>query len=181
MSLDGSGGILRRPACTALLVDRDEEARGRWRSLLELEDDIRIVGETDNGAAAIRLVQAHAPQLALIHLTLPDMSGLAVLRQMKERHPALKAIVLSETADLGRLFEAMKTGAHGFMLSDMHPAWGHEYLRSIVWEDASMSKALVDHFLNAFMGAYIRELAAQRPPLHEECFMRESPAGRKGE
>ncbi|MCC3377605.1 response regulator transcription factor [Cohnella sp. REN36] len=143
--------------CKALLVDRDEAARGRWRSLLELEEGIRIVGEADNGKAAVNLARTREPELVLLHLNLPDMSGLTALRLMRERLPSLKAVMLSETADLAGLFEAMKTGAQGFLPSGMHPASGHEYLRSVVREEATLSKELLFHFLNAFMGAYCRE------------------------
>jgi DNA-binding NarL/FixJ family response regulator len=63
----------------------------------------------------------------------------------------MKIVMMSEMADIALLFEAMKQGAHGYLIKTLHPASWHEYLRSVVLETASLSKELGYHLLNVYM------------------------------
>jgi DNA-binding NarL/FixJ family response regulator len=70
---------------------------------------------------------------------------------MKTNRPSMNIVMMSEMADIALLFEAMKQGAHGYLIKTLHPASRHEYLRSVVLETASLSKELGYHLLNVYM------------------------------
>ena len=100
------------------LVDDQTLVRKGIRSLLSLLPDIDVVGEAVDGAEALRLIPPATPDIVLLDLRMPEMDGLAVLRQMAKPGRAPHFIILTTFDDADALFEGCKAGARGFLLKD---------------------------------------------------------------
>ena len=100
------------------LVDDQTLVRKGIRSLLSLLPDMDVVGEAVDGAEALRLIPSAAPDIVLLDLRMPEMDGLAVLRQMAKPGRAPHFIILTTFDDADALFEGCKAGARGFLLKD---------------------------------------------------------------
>nr|WP_198151818.1 response regulator transcription factor [Kibdelosporangium sp. MJ126-NF4]CEL19967.1 DNA-binding response regulator, LuxR family [Kibdelosporangium sp. MJ126-NF4]CTQ97191.1 DNA-binding response regulator, LuxR family [Kibdelosporangium sp. MJ126-NF4] len=103
-----------------LLVDDMPLVRGGLRMMLEGQSGIRIVGEAENGVDAIRAARIHKPDVVLMDVSMPGMTGIEAMRLMLSE-PELahvKVIVLSVHADDETVFDALRSGASGYMLKD---------------------------------------------------------------
>ena len=91
------------------------------RSLLEYEINIKVVAEAGDGIEAIRLVEKHKPDLVLLDLAMPKMSGLSALRDIKNRYPETKVLALTFHSSEEYILEAFESGADGYCLKrDSH-------------------------------------------------------------
>ena len=99
-----------------ILVDDHQLVRRGLRLLLEQHGDIQVVGEAANGAGALEQAKALVPDLVVMDVHLPDISGLEVSRRLLADFPDLKIVVLSGDADMARVNEALQTGVCGYLL-----------------------------------------------------------------
>ncbi len=88
------------------------------KALLQAEKDLQIVGEAENGIDAIRCVEKHAPDLILLDLSMPKMSGLSVIKEIKSRFPEVKILTLTIHESDQYVLEAFQSGADGYCLKD---------------------------------------------------------------
>jgi DNA-binding NarL/FixJ family response regulator len=82
------------------------------------QSGVEVVGEASNGWAAIELVERLAPDVAVVDLNMPGMSGVEVTRRLNERMPASKVLVVSVSAQEDDVTEAILAGASGYVLKD---------------------------------------------------------------
>ena len=102
-----------------LVVDDQALVRAGFTSILQREDDLEVVGEAADGAAALEAVARTRPDVVLMDVRMPRMDGIAATRQLRARHPGVKVVVLT-TYDLDEyLLEALRAGASGFLLKDV--------------------------------------------------------------
>jgi DNA-binding NarL/FixJ family response regulator len=102
-----------------VLVDDHTLVRSGIRGLLELSGEIRVAGEAADGEVAIRVIGEVNPDVVLLDVRLPKLTGLQVMREL-ERQGRLPPTILLTTFDDDRaLFEGMKAGAKGFLLKDV--------------------------------------------------------------
>jgi DNA-binding NarL/FixJ family response regulator len=102
---------------TVLLADDNQVVREEFRKLLELEDDLEVVGEAKDGLQALDLAQNLQPALVLMDVTMPGMlNGLQATRQILKAAPATKVLMLSAYNDEVYVEEAINSGAMGYML-----------------------------------------------------------------
>lgn len=85
------------------------------RALLSTDDRIEIVGATDNGAHALELAEALAPDVALVDLALPRMDGYETTRKLKAQQPALRVVVVSGLSENGVADRAKRAGADRYL------------------------------------------------------------------
>lgn len=105
-----------------LLADDHRVVREGFRALLETEPDFEIVGETGDGLEAVRLVEQHKPQVLVVDLMMPGLNGLEVARQVAQRVPRTRIVVLSMHANEAYVLEALKNGASAYVLKDASTA-----------------------------------------------------------
>ena len=112
-----------------VIADDHQLFRRGLIALLATVPGLDMVGEAGDAAEAIRLIEIERPDVALIDLQMPAGGGLAVVREIAERHPTVAALVLTMFDDDDSLFGAVRSGARGYVLKDSD---GEELVRSIL-------------------------------------------------
>ncbi len=92
------------------------------RSFLEREPDLRVVGEGRDGVLVVEAVERLQPDLALVDIIMPGLSGLEITRLIQQRSPKTRVIILSMYADEPYVVEALKAGAMGYVLKGCDPS-----------------------------------------------------------
>ncbi|MEH7386200.1 response regulator transcription factor [Bacillus sp. JJ1521] len=106
--------------------------RGALGSLLDFEEDIEIVGEASNGKEALKLILTLKPDVCLMDIEMPYMSGLEVAKEAKKQFSTCKIIILTTFARPGYFEKAVKIGVHGYMLKDGSVDELAESIRSVM-------------------------------------------------
>ena len=101
-----------------LIVEDQGLVRGALASLLSLEEDIEVIGEAGDGEEGIRLALRDEPDIALVDIEIPKVSGLDVVETLHRQAPNCRCIIVTTFARAGYLQRAMKAGAMGYMLKD---------------------------------------------------------------
>jgi len=115
-------------AIRVLLADDHALFRQGVRRLLEGAGDIEVVGDAETGEESVRLAEDLAPDIVLLDVTMPSLSGIDAARMIKASSPRAGIIMLTVHADEEFLFEAIKAGAMGYLLKDCTP---DELIRAI--------------------------------------------------
>jgi two-component system, NarL family, response regulator DevR len=110
------------------LLDDHEIVRRGLRELLELEDDIEVVGESGSAQEATRRIPALRPDVALLDARLPDGSGIDTCRDVRSVDPAIAALIVTSYDDEQALANAVAAGAAGYVLKDVR---GNDLVTSI--------------------------------------------------
>ena len=104
-----------------LIVDDHAIVRKGIRALLSEAGGFEVVGEADNGQAAVLCAQETAPDVILMDLLMPGMDGIEATRQITGRRPQARVLVLTSFAADNKVFPAIKAGAVGYLLKDSSP------------------------------------------------------------
>ncbi len=104
-----------------LIADDHAVVRRGLRTFLELQEEIEVVAEAEDGEAAIAAAEQLAPDVALVDLVMPGVDGIAAIRGIRERSPATRVLVLTSFLDDDKLFPAVRAGAAGYLLKDVEP------------------------------------------------------------
>ncbi|MBL8131935.1 MAG: response regulator transcription factor [Anaerolineae bacterium] len=99
-----------------VIVDDHVVVRQGLRLLLETQPELRIVGETGDGQEALRLVETLQPDVVLLDLIMPGMSGLDVLRELRRRGVGSRVLVLTSSLEDHIVTQALQAGADGYLL-----------------------------------------------------------------
>lgn len=102
-----------------LIVDDHKVVRVGLREILEASTGIVVVGEAATAGEAVAKARALLPDVVLLDTRLPDNTGLAVCRQLKDERSAMKVLVLTSFADDNTILTAMRAGADGYLLKDV--------------------------------------------------------------
>ena len=113
---------------TILLADDHVIVREGFRQMLELEDDLKIVGEAQDGRRAVALVKKLRPAVVLMDIAMPLLNGLEAARQVLKECPATKVLMLSAHSDDAYVQTAIESGAAGFLLKQTS---AHDVCRAI--------------------------------------------------
>jgi len=131
------------------LADDQELVRSGFRMLIEAEDDLDVVGEAADGAAAVSGVLASACDVVLMDIRMPILDGVEATRRIIASGAPARILVLT-TFDLDEyVFSALKAGASGFMLKDARPSELLNAIRTVAAGEAVMApsatRRLLDH------------------------------------
>ncbi|WP_198671782.1 response regulator [Desertihabitans aurantiacus] len=99
-----------------LLADDHQLVRTGLRRILEAEPDLAVVGEAGDGVEAVELTRTLTPDLAVLDVSMPRMTGLQAARQIARRSPAVRMLMLSMYDDDQYFFAALQAGASGYVL-----------------------------------------------------------------
>lgn len=101
-----------------LIVDDHVVVRQGLRMFLELDSDIEIVGEATNGAEAVALAKQTRPDVVVMDLLMPVMSGIEATAQIRKELPETEVLALTSVLEDLAVFEALRAGAIGYLLKD---------------------------------------------------------------
>jgi DNA-binding NarL/FixJ family response regulator len=104
-----------------LIVDDHMVVRSGLEQLLATTDDIELVATATNGVEALECVAEFAPDVVLMDLSMPEMNGVEATRQITERFPASRVLVLTSFSDQSRILDALEAGADGYLLKHADP------------------------------------------------------------
>jgi len=99
-----------------LLADDHAVLRSGLRALLETEQDLKVIAEAPNGLDAVRLLEQHKPDVALVDISMPGLNGIEIARQAKTCSPSTHVIILSAYGDEDYVREALQAGVAGYLL-----------------------------------------------------------------
>jgi NarL family two-component system response regulator LiaR len=142
---------------TVLLVDDHELVRAGLRTFLELQPDMRVVGEAGSGEQALALVAGLAPDIVLLDLVLPGMSGVDTVRRLRASHPEVKVVVLTSFAGQDSVLPAVRAGVAGYLLKDVGPTELADALRSVHAGGSPLHPAVA--------ATVLRQVTAEADPL----------------
>jgi DNA-binding NarL/FixJ family response regulator len=101
-----------------IICDDQAVVRDGLELLLNLEQDIEVLGTARDGAEALELVESKQPDLVLMDLKMPGMNGIEATRQIRAKFPTTKVLVLTTYDDDEWVFDAIRAGASGYLLKD---------------------------------------------------------------
>ena len=110
------GGMTMPEKYKVVLAEDHVVLRQGLRSLLEQNQEFEVVAEASDGLEAIRCVQQTAPDVLIIDLTMPRMTGMHAIKDIKSAHPEVKIIVLTVHTAEEYVYESLKAGAGGYVL-----------------------------------------------------------------
>jgi NarL family two-component system response regulator LiaR len=122
-----------------LIVDDHAVVREGLRTFLDLQNGIEVVGEAGDGEQAIGEAERLRPDVVLIDLVMPKLDGVQAMRELRERVPGARVIVLTSFLEDERLLPAMRAGAAGYLLKNVQP---QELARAV--RAAAVGEALID-------------------------------------
>ncbi|HEV8353010.1 MAG TPA: response regulator transcription factor [bacterium] len=137
-----------------LLADDHPLFRDGVRSLLEARGT-QVVGEAGDGREAVEAAVRLRPDVVLMDITMPTMTGLEATRLIKAQAPEIKIVMLTVSDDDRMLFEAIKSGAQGYLLKDLQAKEFFDLLGGIDRGEAPISRVLA--------GRILEEFSRQRP------------------
>ncbi len=101
------------------LLDDHEVVRRGLREMIDVEDDLRVVGEAATAEEALARIPASRPDVAVLDVRLPDGNGVEVCREVRSRHADIQCLILTSFADDEALFQAIMAGASGYLLKQI--------------------------------------------------------------
>ena len=102
-----------------LIADDQRVVREGLSILVALIDGVEVVGTACDGAEAIRLAEAHRPDVVLMDLRMPGVDGIAATADLRQRAPAARVLVLTTYADQDAILPALQAGARGYLTKDV--------------------------------------------------------------
>ncbi|XVU27651.1 response regulator [Actinoplanes sp. CA-054009] len=139
---------------SVLLADDQLLVRAGFRALLNAEPDIRIVGEAADGLEAVKLAQQTRPDVVLMDIRMPGVDGLEATRRIAAE-PGLAdvRVVILTTFELDEyVFEALRSGASGFLVKDTEPVELIRAVRAVAAGDALLSPSVTRRVIGEFAG-----------------------------
>ncbi len=132
-----------------LIADDHALFRDSLRSLLEAHG-LTVVGEARNGREAVELAHKLKPDVVLMDLSMPEMDGLAATRLISAEQPGVKVVVLTASDEDAKLFEAIKSGAQGYLLKNLESSEFFTLLEGINRGEPALTPALARKLLQEF-------------------------------
>lgn len=103
-----------------VIADDHDVVREGTRTLLEREEDMEVVGEASDGREAVNQIEALKPDVAILDISMPKLSGIEVTRQIKKSFPTIAVLILTVYDNDEYVFALLEAGAAGYLLKDTH-------------------------------------------------------------
>ena len=134
-----------------LLADDHTLFRQGLRSLLERDPDIQVIGESGNGREALELIDRVRPDVAILDITMPELSGLEVAARAKKASPSTRVVMLSMHAGEAYVAQALRAGVAGYLLKESAAAELLTALTAVAKGETYLSPAISKHVVDGFL------------------------------
>jgi DNA-binding NarL/FixJ family response regulator len=132
-----------------LIADDHALFRDSLRSLLTARG-LEVVGEASNGREAVEMTRDLTPEVVLMDLAMPEVDGLAATRLISADQPEVKVVVLTASDDDAKLFEAIKSGAQGYILKNLESGEFFSLLEGVARGEPALTPTLARKVLQEF-------------------------------
>lgn len=105
-----------------LLADDHAVLRAGLRALIDAQPDMRVVAEAGDGSETVRQAQEHHPDVAIVDISMPEMSGIDAIERVRRRNPATRVLVLTMHDDAAYARASLAAGASGHIVKDVEAA-----------------------------------------------------------
>ena len=166
---------------TAVIADDEPLVRQGLRLVLELDPELEIVAEAEDGVGAVAMVRQHRPDLALLDIRMPRLDGIEVVRRIANDPDTsgTRAVMLTTFAEESLLVDAVRAGACGYLLKSMPPEDIRAAVRMAASGQTAVASQLVDRLLHEYAeGRTTRSPVLDRLTERETDVLREVAAGR---
>ena len=146
-----------------LLADDQALVRAGFKVLLDVEDDITVVGEAADGAEAVEQVRRHRPDVVLMDIRMPVLDGLEATRQIAATRglEGVRVLILTTYDTDAYVFEALQAGASGFLLKDCGPAELLHAIRVVAAGEALLAPRITRRLIAQFTAARAAHQASE--------------------
>ncbi len=144
------GAVLR-----ILIADDQALVRAGFRMILDVEDDLEIVGEASDGTQAVAMARELRPDVVLMDIRMPEMDGIEATRLITaDEDEGAPRVLMLTTFDLNEyVYEALRAGASGFLLKDVPPEQLAAGIRIVASGDALIAPAITKRLIQEFASA----------------------------
>jgi NarL family two-component system response regulator LiaR len=133
-----------------LVVEDQHIVREGMVAILSLQPDMEVVGEAENGIQAVQLARKTKPDVILLDMVMPLQDGLTTIPKLKEISPNFRILVLSSFAHSNQVYQAIKSGALGYLLKDTPRAQLLQSIREVARGHASLQPAIAMKVITDF-------------------------------
>jgi DNA-binding NarL/FixJ family response regulator len=152
-----------------LIADDQPLMRAGFRMVLEVEDDITVVGEAGTGEQAVHGAQRLQPDVVLMDIRMPDLDGIAATRRITDGGASARVLIVT-TFDLDEyVYDALGAGASGFLLKDSSPDQLVGAIRVVAGGEALLAPSVTSRLI----GQFARTREPEPPPGLDELTARE--------
>ncbi|WP_077214822.1 response regulator [Bacillus dakarensis] len=156
-----------------IIIDDHQLFREGVKRILDFEKSFEVVAEGDDGSEAVALVEEHNPDVVIMDINMPNINGVEATRQLIEKYPGTRVIILSIHDDENYVQHALKTGASGYLLKEMDAdalveavkvvADGGAYLHPKVTHNLVKEYRRLALEETAGSGSYVQQVEIRRP------------------
>jgi DNA-binding NarL/FixJ family response regulator len=149
---------------TVVIADDQTMVRSGLRMILDSQDGIEVIGEAADGAVAVELVAELDPDVVLMDIRMPELDGIAAIKQLTARGIRSHILVLTTYAVDENVYDALRAGAAGFFAKTDHPDHIINAVRSATDIDRQLGPGVTELLLHQFLAAPSPRIARPEPP-----------------
>ena len=135
---------------TILIVDDHILFREGLRNICNHWEEFEVVGEAEDGLAAVAMAEKLLPDIVLMDISMPEMNGIEATRKITKACPSINVVILTVSEEEKNLLEAVKNGAKGYVLKDTPSRRLRDQLRGVIQGEAPLSGIMAEKILNEF-------------------------------
>jgi DNA-binding NarL/FixJ family response regulator len=133
-----------------LIAEDETVTRELLARLIDLEPDIEVVGQAPNGRVAVGLCRKTMPDVLLTDIRMPEMDGIQAIKMIKTEMPSVQVVVLTIHHDDANVFEAIKSGARGYVLKESPPEETVQAIRAAARGEALLHSSIASRVIAEF-------------------------------
>ncbi|NOT63633.1 MAG: response regulator transcription factor [Acidobacteria bacterium] len=142
-----------------LLADDHAMIREGLKMMINVQADMECIGEADNGRAALQLARDRDPDIVVMDISMPELSGVQATEQLKQTHPHIKVLVLTRHKDDAHLQQLLRAGATGYVLKQSAASELIHAIRALASGHNYLDPAITENIVSDYVGKRARQAA----------------------